>query len=297
MSLENQTFMEKYHNLPFLEKKILQILSISYAKLTQTQLLACLIALNIKTEDGKSFDSGTRNAMLKLLRSPLDALLSTDILHGKTRSILFINRDYIEVLTRHLVAEKTFTTLIDTLQHTLNLTEEGLAQEQPLSMAKLMAGMRILFYQEKTAQAAELYEKFKHQHVLDREPLLMVWEHICCRPFDPEWFGHLPPDVHTRFLKAPYLRIVECWDQNDAYADYLESLVIQGSEKCESELEAAVLEKWMLTGQQDCLDAWLKNHERKANTLRTVCVFRAGSLFVKASRRNPSHCMKTHWIF
>ena len=69
--------------------------------------------------------------MLKLLRSPLDALLSTDILHGKTRSILFINRDYIEVLTRHLVAEKTFTTLIDTLQHTLNLTEEGLAQEQP----------------------------------------------------------------------------------------------------------------------------------------------------------------------
>ena len=68
MSSENQTFMEKYHSLPFLEKKILQILSISYARLTQTQLLACLVALDIKTEDGESFDSGTRNAMLKLLR-------------------------------------------------------------------------------------------------------------------------------------------------------------------------------------------------------------------------------------
>lgn len=96
MSLENHTFMEKYHNLPFLEKKILQILSISYAKLSQTQLLACLVALDIKTEDDKSFDSGTRNAMLKLLRSPLDALLSTDILHGKSRNALFINRDYIK---------------------------------------------------------------------------------------------------------------------------------------------------------------------------------------------------------
>ena len=273
MSLESQTFMGKYHNLPVLEKKILQILSISYAKLSQTQLLACLVALDIKTEDGKCFDSGTRNAMLKLLRSPLDALLSTDILHGKTRSILFINRDYIEVLTRHLVAEKTFTTLIDTLQHTLNLTEKGLAQEQPLAMAKLTAGMRILFYQGKTAQAAELYEKFKHQHVLDREPLLMVWEDICCRPFDPDWFNRLPPDVHTSFLKEDYLRIVECWDRNDAYAEYLESLVIQGSEKCESELEAAVLEKWMLTGQQDCLDAWLKNHGKKSEHLEnSLCL-------------------------
>lgn len=138
MSSKNQTFMEKYHSLSFLEKKILQILSISYASLTQTQLLACLVALEIKTEDGKSFDSGTKNDMLKRLRSPLDLLLSTNILHGKSRSALLINRDYIEVLTRHLVAEKRFTTLVDTLQHTLNLTPEGLSQEQSLSMGKLI---------------------------------------------------------------------------------------------------------------------------------------------------------------
>jgi len=89
--------MEKYNALPFLEKKILQILSIAYAKLTQTQLLACFVALNIKTEDGQRFDSGTKNAMLKLLRSSLDTLLETDILNGKSRSVLVVNRGYIEV--------------------------------------------------------------------------------------------------------------------------------------------------------------------------------------------------------
>jgi len=89
--------MEKYNALPFLEKKILQILSIAYAKLTQTQLLACFVALNIKTEDGQRFDSGTKNAMLKLHRSSLDTLLETDILNGKSRSVLVVNRGYIEV--------------------------------------------------------------------------------------------------------------------------------------------------------------------------------------------------------
>lgn len=283
MSSKNQTFMEKYHSLSFLEKKILQILSISYASLTQTQLLACLVALEIKTEDGKSFDSGTKNDMLKRLRSPLDLLLSTNILHGKSRSALLINRDYIEVLTRHLVAEKRFTTLVDTLQHTLNLTPEGLAQEQSLSMGKLTAGIRILFYQEKTAQAAELYEKFKTHVVSDKEPLHMVWERICCRPFDPHWFGLLPPDVHTNFLEAPYLKIVASWDQNDSYADYLESLVMEGSEKCDSGLEAAVLEKWMLTGQQDYLDAWLENHGKKSEHLENSLSLQGWMAFCKGN--------------
>ncbi|BBO88980.1 SWF/SNF family helicase [Desulfosarcina ovata subsp. ovata] len=265
--------MEKYHALPFLEKKILQILSIAYGRLNQTQLRACLVALDIKTKDGKRFDSGTRNSMSKLLRGSLDVLLETDILHGKSRSVLVINRDYIEVLTRHLVAEKTFTALAETLQHTLNLTEEGLAQVPSLSMDQVTAGMRILFYREKVDQATALYEKFKNRVVLDKEPLPIVWERICCRPFDPDWFRLLPPDIHTSFLEEPYLNKIARWKRNDSYADYLESLVMEGSEKCESDLEAAVLEKWMLTGQQKRLDAWLKKYGEKSEHLEnSMCL-------------------------
>ncbi len=256
------TVMKKYNALPFLEKKILQILSIAYAKLTQTQLVDCFVALNVKTENGERFDSGTKSAMFKLLRNALDNLLRGDLLHGKSRSVLVVNRSYIEILTRHLVAEKKFTAMADTLQKTLRLTEEGFAQKPSLSMDQLMAGMRILFYQEKVSQAIELYENFISR-VSDRESLYMVWERICCSPFDPDWFRRLPPDIHTSFLKEPYLRDMACWSQNDSHADYLESLVMEGSEKCEPDLEAAVLEKWMLTGQQNRLDIWLGKYGKK----------------------------------
>lgn len=260
------TVMKKYNALPFLEKKILQILSIAYAKLTQTQLVDCFVALNVKTENGKRFDSGTKRAMFKLLRNALDNLLRDDLLNGKSRSVLVVNRAYIEILTRHLVAEKKFTAMADTLQKTLGLTEEGFAQKPSLSMDQLMAGMRILFYQEKVSQAIELYENFISR-VSDRESLYTVWERICCSPFDPDWFRRLPPDIHTSFLKGPYLRGMACWSRNDSHADYLESLVMEGSEKCEPDLEAAVLEKWMLTGQQNRLDIWLKKYGKKTRHL------------------------------
>ncbi len=210
--------------------------------MTQTELLECFEALDIRTEDGKRFDSGTKSAMLKLLRNALDNLLGGDLLKGKSRSVLVINRGYIEILTRHLVAEKKFTAMAGTLQKTLNLTEEVFAPEPSLSMDQLIAGMRILFYQKKVDQAVEFYENFVKQ-VSNWETLPMVWERICCYPFDPDWFGLLPPDIHTRFLQGPYLRDMACWSNDDSHGDYLESLVMEGSEKCESDLEAAVLEK------------------------------------------------------
>ena len=274
--------MEKYKALPFLEKKILQILSISYTKLTQTQLLACLVALNIKTEDGKRFDSGTKNAGFKLLRNALDDLLREDWLNGKSRSALVVNRGYIEVLTRNLAAEKKFTAMAGTIQKTLNLTKEGFAQERSLSMDQLIAGMRILFYQKKVDQAVELYENFENR-VFDREPLPRVWERICCFPFDPEWFRLLPPDIHTYFLKKPYLRDIACWKNDDSNADYLESLVMEGSEKCEPDLEVAVLEKWMLTGKNDRLKTWLGKHGKKSRHLENSLCLQGWMAFCKGA--------------
>jgi hypothetical protein len=115
-TLKNRTFIEKYNALSFIEKKILQVLTNSYARLTQTQLLACFLALGIKTQDVKSYDCGTKTAMLKQFRNELDALLEGHFLLGTSRSSLVINRCYVEVLTRNLVAEKKFTALAGTIQ-------------------------------------------------------------------------------------------------------------------------------------------------------------------------------------
>jgi len=111
-------------------------------------LLACLVALDIKTEDGRQFDSGTKTAMFKLIRNSLDSLLEQEFLEGKSRTVLVVNRNFVEILTR-MVVEKVFTAMVGSIQHLLLFTEDKLKKEPALSMDQLMAGMRILFYQKK----------------------------------------------------------------------------------------------------------------------------------------------------
>ena len=280
MSSKTPTLMEQYTALPYLEKKILQILSITYAKVTQTQLLACLAALDIKTEDGYSFSSKTEKPMFKRIRNELNALLEGDLLQGKSRSVLVLNRNLVEPLTLRLIANNQFTPMAEVIQKTLYLTPHGLAKAPSLTMDQVIAGMRILFYQKKVVQATELYENLI-KRVPDPLSLLTVWQRICCSPFDPDWFYLLPPDIHTEFLGRPFLRGMASWMPNDSQADYLESLVMEGSEKCESDLEAAVLEKWMLTGKQDRLDHWLKKQGKKSTSLENSLCLQGWMAFCK----------------
>jgi len=272
--------MEQYNALPYLEKKILQILSITYAKVTQTHLLACLTALDIKTEDGYCFASKTKKSMFEHIRNELNTLLEGDFLLGKSRSVLLLNRAFVELLTQRLIADKKFTSMAEVIEKTLNLTPHGLAKAPSLTMDQVIAGMRILFYQKKVGQATELYENVI-KRVPDPLSLLMVWKRICCSPFDPDWFHLLPPDIHTEFLGEPFLRDMASWMPNDSQADYLESLVMEGSEKCESDLEAAVLEKWMLTAKQDRLDHWLKKYGKKPTSLENSLCLQGWMAFCK----------------
>ena len=248
--------------------------------MTQTQLLACLAALDIKTEDGYCFASKTERPMFKRIRKELNALLEGDFLLGKSRSMLMLNRSFVELLTQRLIADNQFTSMAEVIQKTLNLTPHGLAQAPSLTMDQIIAGMRILFYQKKVEQATELYENVI-KRVPDPLSLLTVWQRICCSPFDPDWFCLLPPDIHTEFLGGPFLQGMASWMPNDFRADYLESLVMKGSEKCESDLEAAVLEKWMLTGEQDLLKTWLKKYGKKPTSLENSLCLQGWMAFCK----------------
>ncbi len=80
--------MSSYEKLPTLEKSIMQILSIAYYQLNQTQLKQCLIQADIKAANGKGFASVSKPEGFKLLRPALHALLEQDLLEGKNRSYL-----------------------------------------------------------------------------------------------------------------------------------------------------------------------------------------------------------------
>lgn len=115
-----------YEKLPILEKSILQILSIAYHPLNQTQLRECLIQADIKADNGEEFDCVSKHEGFKLLRPALDTLLEQHLLEAKNRSCLLVDRRIVEIITRQTIAEKKFKPYLKVIQTVSILTEDTL---------------------------------------------------------------------------------------------------------------------------------------------------------------------------
>ncbi|MEA1899238.1 MAG: hypothetical protein U9N47_00510, partial [Thermodesulfobacteriota bacterium] len=252
--------LSSYEKLPTLEKSILQILSIAYYQLNQTQLRQCLIQANIKAATGEVFDSVTKPVGFKLMRPALDTLLEQNLLEGKNRSYLRINRQIVETITRQTITAKKFKPYLKAIQTVLNLPEGTLDTHSRLEEDHLFAAIRILFYQKKMDQIKSLYRKYKDRinHV---DSLSEILGEISCNPFDPAWVQSLPADIHTDLFQKPLIEDLRYWQNKAEHFDYIEQLVLSDSDRCECGLQATVLEKWMLTGQSQKIENWLKKHQ------------------------------------
>ena len=259
-----------YEKLPILEKSILEILSIAYYPLNQTQLIQCLIQTGIKAANGEGFDSVSRNKGFKLLRPALDTLLKQDLLEGKIRSRLLVDRRIVEIITRQTIAAKKFKPYLKRIQTVLNLTEETLGRNSRLEPDHLIAAIRILFYQKQMDQIKSFYQKFKDKtnHV---SSLSAILGQISSNPFDLTWVQSLPADIHTDLFQKPLIDNLIYWQNNAEHFDYIEQLVLSDSDKCETGLQALVLGKWMLTGKSRKIENWLKKHKTD-NTQNSLCL-------------------------
>ncbi|MCK5509419.1 MAG: DEAD/DEAH box helicase [Desulfobacterales bacterium] len=262
--------LSSYEKLPALEKSILQILSIAYHQLNQTQLRQCLIQADIKAANGKGFDSVSKPEGFKLMRPALDTLLEQHLLEGKNRSPLLIDRRIVEIITRQTIAAKKFKPYLKAIQTVLDLTEETLGTNSHLESKHLVAAIRILFYQKKMDQIKNLYRKYidRINHV---DSLSEILGEISCNPFDPAWVQSLPADIHTDLFQKPLIEDLLYWQNKAEHFDYIEQLVLSDSDRCEGSLQTTVLEKWMLTGQSQKIENWLKKHQTD-NTENSLCL-------------------------
>ena len=262
--------ISSYEKLPILEKSILQILSIAYHPLNQTQLIQCLIRADIKAVNGQGFDSVTKNGAFKLLRPTLNMLLEQDFLEGKTRSRLLVDRRIVEIITRQAMAAKMFRPHLKAVQTVLHLTEETLSTNSRLEPDHLIAAIRILFYQKKMDQIKSIYHKYKAK--IDYVgPLSAILGEISCNPFDTTWVQLLPADIHTELFRRPLIDDLIYWQNKAEHFDYIEQLVLSDSDRCGAPLQAVVLEKWVLTGKNIQIKNWLKKHQTD-NTENSLCL-------------------------
>ena len=105
-----------YDGLSVLKKIILQIISIAYSPVNMTQLINCLVALDIKSEDGDDFHNGSQNGKFSRIRPTIDGLLELNIFEGKSRSSLVLSSKIAKLLTKICVQENKFNEYLEVVQ-------------------------------------------------------------------------------------------------------------------------------------------------------------------------------------
>ncbi len=249
-----------YEKLPPFEQRMMEILSIAYIPLNQTLLKECLIQTGIKAPNGIGFDALTRNEGFKLLRPSLDRLLREDLLEGKSRSRLVVDRRIVETITRRVIATPEGRAYPQAIAESLHLTEDTLhSHASAFDENYLIAAIRILFYQKQTDRIKPLYHKYQGKtkyHI----SLTAIMRKISCQPFDSAWVQTLPADMHTGLFYGALIKDLQKWENQAEHFDYIEQLVLTDSDRCEAALEAPVLEKWLLADETHKIEKWLKRH-------------------------------------
>ncbi|MGK5092785.1 DEAD/DEAH box helicase [Deltaproteobacteria bacterium TL4] len=254
--------LSAYKQLSALEQSVLQLLSITYGAINQTQLLDCLKALKLKAENGNDFGQGSSKDGFKAIRPTLDHLIELGWLDSRTRIIL--NRDVVEIITRQSVEENKFMTYLQAAQSIPKLSEASLSKMGSPDGDYFIAVIRMLFYQKKSYAIDSLYSQYADK--VNYLPLLStLLEKISCSPFDPKWFELLPLEKRTQILEGPLDQDLFRWQHQAKYFDYLEQLVLFDSPKCEARLKGKVLEKWVLCGEKQRVQQWLKKYATQEN--------------------------------
>ncbi|MBK7001473.1 MAG: DEAD/DEAH box helicase [Rhodoferax sp.] len=255
-----------YDNLSALKKIILQIISIAYSPVNMTQLINCLAALNIKSEDGDDFHNGSQNGKFSRIRPTIDGLLELNIFEGKSRSSLVLSSKIAKLLTKICVQENKFNEYLEVVQkYIIKMPDDSEVDSQAYKTEQLTAFIRMLFYQGRKDDIALFHRKHKNsfQSCLPLDEIIKQLAAPDSAAFDPEWFELLPTETRTYIFENPIRDDILMWSNSARHMGYIEDMVTSDSQRYIFSLKETVLEKWILCGKKDLVREWLKNQPNK----------------------------------
>lgn len=183
------------------DRRILQVLSVVYETVTQTQLLEILRRLGWRGADDKLLSARLNTAWR-------EAMIAARVLTNKGG--LSVVPDLVEILTRETVRDGTFKAIMD--------AAEGVILSQPrhaweiVTVERQTRRLRNALYSGREAEVLKLIglENWSGIEPIDAkkvDPLVRV----CTNPFDPDWLETL----------APRLRILALAPRLDSLAHHL----------------------------------------------------------------------------
>jgi superfamily II DNA or RNA helicase len=251
-----------------LERRVAEIHAIDCRLLNRSVILAALAALESPEEKKHSQlrIQGKPKEKFGILEKILKGLQNKNILEMPGKGLSCLTKPWLRALARILLAEKRFSSMVNTLRPCLNMEN---TDYHYTDKARLTAETRIVLYEKGGDAALDFLTQKKKESFIYGFSLQDIMEDLCFSPFDLQLFSMLPANWHTEYLAPLYTHALFSLESGVNRQPYVENLALAGSDRCDMDLEALVLSFWLLRDEKEKLDLWEKNHrpEHRENQL------------------------------
>jgi SNF2 family DNA or RNA helicase len=194
---QRQQFVEKYQQLPSLEKLIVQLFSVIYGPISRANSVNCFNLV-------KSLDGISKNFTAPTLKPYIDRLMQSELLVQDSGQGLRCNLLLMEIATRDAIQLGRFEALVEAVEKILPIgTRWKDGPRMFTSENQIIREVRISLYRHDVASITKHLEDY-YKYYYQRDPITFdeILHLICNNPFDPDWLRTLPQELYEKAINS-----------------------------------------------------------------------------------------------
>ncbi len=192
-----QLVLRRYHQMPPLEKTLVQLFSVIYEPVSRATYILCLNQLGITDSSGRPFNNQT-------FKPYIDRLLALEVITQSGGQGPQCNPLLAEIATREAVQAGQFESMMRVVKKQLPVTERW--KGGPVyfnSDQQLIREVRFGIYSHDVAFINRRLDEY-YQYRSSRSEITLddIFQQVCNHPFDADWFCTLPEELYEGALAS-----------------------------------------------------------------------------------------------
>jgi superfamily II DNA or RNA helicase len=191
---QRQQLVINYHNLPALDRAIVQLISVIYTPVNRTQILNCLEHTKL---------AGDTPLIVGMLKPYLDRLLASQFLRSIGKHSLQIDPLIAEIATRDAVQMGRLGVMNAAINKYLPIAQYGSGVRNFNTYNEFIREIRLGLYGNDLKFIKQQFDDYcRYRYASDTISLAELWQQICNNPFDADWFATVIPDLADQILES-----------------------------------------------------------------------------------------------
>ncbi len=205
-----EDLIKKYHNLPELERQMIQVVAIAYEPIDRDVILTCLRSCGVTT-------ANQQNLTTSHIKPHLERLVNARFFNQSRSQLCSCPIQLIDIAVRDAVKSGNFEQIVEGIEAAMPVRSYGQDGRMFSSESQFVREVRIGIYRQDMEFVVKQFNHFRNYYSYSQSQFSIdsMLRQVCSNPFDREWMRSLAPNFYEIALPAilshgfNYLQVTE----------------------------------------------------------------------------------------